>query len=71
MNWDKPIAYEYTKAADPQIPHVPIKPFQSNAGQEGPSRVIHFDNSRELKTDYPPAAPTVWPALCTCEPANR
>jgi len=57
MNWDKPIAYEYTKAADPQIPHVPIKPFQSNPDHEGPSRVIHFDNSRELKTDYPASSP--------------
>lgn len=57
MNWDKPIAYEYMKAADPQIPHVPIKPFQSSAHREGASSVVHFDNSRELKTDYPASSP--------------
>lgn len=57
MNWDKPIAYEYMKAADPDIPHVPIRPFPSSAHREGPSRVVHFDHSRELKTDYPASSP--------------
>ncbi len=44
-------------AADPDIPHVPIRPFPSNVHREGPSRVVHFDHSRELKTDYPATSP--------------
>jgi len=57
MYWDKAIAYEYMKAASPEIPHVPIKPFPNTAHREGPSRVVHFDNSRELNTDYPATSP--------------
>jgi gentisate 1,2-dioxygenase len=57
MKWDKPMAYEYMKAANPDIPHVPIKLFESSAHREGPSRVVYFDNSRELKTNYPASSP--------------
>jgi hypothetical protein len=58
MNWDKPIAFEYMKAADPDIPEVPIKAFPASTHREGPSRVVHFDNSQELKTDYPATSPS-------------
>ncbi len=57
MKWDEPVAYEYMKAANPDIPHVPIKTFPAGAHREGPSRVVHFDNSRELKTNYPSSSP--------------
>jgi gentisate 1,2-dioxygenase len=57
MNCDKPIAYEYTKAANPDIPQVPIRVFPNGGHREGPSRVVNFDHSRELKTDYPATSP--------------
>jgi gentisate 1,2-dioxygenase len=57
MKWDKPVAYEYMKAANPDIPHVPIKAFPASVHRQGPSRVVHFDNSRELKTQYPASSP--------------
>ena len=57
MTWDKPIDYEYLQAANPEIPAVPIKTFPSELHSHGPTRVIHFDNSKELRTNYPATSP--------------
>lgn len=54
---EKPMAYQYLQAADPEIPPVPIRTFPAKLHQEGPTRIVHFDHSKELKTDYPATSP--------------
>ena len=57
MKWDRPLDFEYLQAADPEIPAVPIRTFSGELHREGPTRVVHFDHSKELKTDYPATSP--------------
>lgn len=63
MKWDAPAEYEYLQAADPEMPAVPIGKFPAALHQTGPSRIVHFDHSKELKTDYPQPVPTASPAM--------
>ena len=57
FKWEKPLAHEYLQAADPDIPPTPIRTFPNQLHREGPSRIVHFDNSSELKTAYPASSP--------------
>ncbi len=70
FKWDKPLDYEYLKAADPQVPAVPIKPFPAELHREGPSRIVHFDHSKELKTDYPATSPNCLASYVHVEPGK-
>jgi gentisate 1,2-dioxygenase len=54
--------YEYTSASNPLLKKVPILFHESNLYQEGETRIIPFDNSRLLDTDYPATSPSL---LCS------
>jgi gentisate 1,2-dioxygenase len=51
--------YEYSKAADPAVPPVPYAVFAAGRHLEGPSRVIPWDLSEELRCDHPATAPSL------------
>lgn len=57
--------YEYSKAANPigagLIPKVPLADFPAKLHQEGPTRVIPFDLSEKLATEWTATSP----ALCS------
>ena len=57
MDWSEPLDYQYLKAANPEMPAVPIKTFSGELHRVGATRVIHFDHARDLKTDYPATSP--------------
>jgi len=56
-----PLYYEYTKAADPVgsgfIPKVPTGEFPSSNHLTGGTKIVSFDKSKELKTEYPATTP--------------
>lgn len=68
MKWDAPAEYEYLQAADPEMPAVPIGTFPAALHQTGPSRIVHFDHSKELKTDYPATSPNCLASYVRIEP---
>jgi gentisate 1,2-dioxygenase len=49
--------YEYTKAADPAVPPVPYSVFPASRHLEGPSRIIAWDLSAEMKCPHPATSP--------------
>lgn len=57
MIWGTPLDYEYLKAANPEMPVVPIRSFPGDLHRQGPTRVIDFDNAKDLKTPYPATSP--------------
>lgn len=59
--------YEYTSAADPRVPQVPIHAYPAALHQSGKTRVIPFDLSGVLKTDYPATTPNLLAAFLRIE----
>jgi gentisate 1,2-dioxygenase len=55
--------FEYSQAADPiglgLIPRVPYHTFPASLYQDGPSRVVTLDLSRDLGVDYPATGPSL------------
>ncbi len=55
--------FEYSKAANPidsgATPSIPIKEFPASLYQQGQSRFIPLDLSRELRTPYPATSPSL------------
>lgn len=51
--------YEYTSAADPDVPPVPYAVFPSELHRSGPSRVVPLDLSHRLASDTPATAPNL------------
>ena len=62
--------YEYTSAADPRVPQVPIEAYPSSLHRAGKTRVIPFDLSAVLKTDYPATTPNLLAAFLRIEAGN-
>lgn len=64
MNWTRAAQYyEYSKAANPvgrQTSQVPFADFPSRLHEEGPTRIIPFDLSEQLRC----VGPATSPALC-------
>ena len=51
--------YEYVKACDPAITPVPVLVHPPALHESGPTRVIPFDLSKELKVDYEATSPNL------------
>ena len=51
--------YEYTSAADPHMAPIPVMIHPPELHQSGPTRIIPFDLSSQLKLDYPATSPNL------------
>jgi gentisate 1,2-dioxygenase len=55
--------YEYEAAANPDITPIPVRFHSHELHESGPTRVIPFDLSAELKTKYPATSPNLLSAF--------
>lgn len=51
--------YEYTSAADPHMAPIPVMIHPPELHQSGPTRIIPFDLSSQLRLDYPATSPNL------------
>jgi len=51
--------YEYTSAANPRLPQVPIFFHNINSYSSDPTKIIPFNNQEELVTEYPATTPSL------------
>lgn len=51
--------YEYTSAANPKLPPVPVESYPSELHRTGPTRIIPFDLSKALGAERQATGPTV------------
>jgi len=64
------ISWEYSSAATPDLQDVPIQPFPASLHEQGDTRVIALDLSKELETPYPATSPNLlanYIRICTGE----
>lgn len=60
--------YEYSSAANPSIPQVPVLVHPAELHQSGPTRIIPFDLSKNMGIDYPATSPNLMASfLRICE----
>ena len=58
--WEKQVvSWEYSAAATPDLNEVPIQPFPASLHEEGETRVIALDLSKELETPYLATSPNL------------
>jgi len=53
------VSWEYSSAATPDLNDVPIQPFPASLHEQGETRVIALDLSKELETPYLATAPNL------------
>ena len=53
------VSWEYSAAATPDLKEVPIQPFPASLHEQGETRVIALDLSRELETPYLATSPNL------------
>jgi len=53
------ISWEYSRAATPELNGVPIQPFPATLHEQGKTRVIALDLSKELETPYLATSPNL------------
>ncbi len=53
------VSWEYTSAATPDLNEVPIQPFPASLHEQGKTRVIALDLSKELETPYLATSPNL------------
>lgn len=51
--------YEYTSAANPILPNIPIFFYSINDHHSEPTSIIPFDNKDQLSTEYPATTPSL------------
>ena len=51
--------YEYTSAANPKMPFIPVMTYLADSYQSGETRVIYFDNKESLETSYKATSPNL------------
>ncbi len=60
QQWEQQvISWEYSAAATPDLDDVPIQPFPASLHEQGNTRVIALDLSKELETPYPATSPNL------------
>ena len=58
--WEKQVvSWEYSAAATPDLNEVPIQPFPASLHEQGETRVIALDLSKELETPYLATSPNL------------
>jgi gentisate 1,2-dioxygenase len=60
--------YEYTSAANPNMPQIPVRGHDASLHESGPTRIIPFDLSREMQIDYPASSPNLLAAFIRINP---
>jgi len=53
------VSWEYSSAATPDLDDVPIQPFPASLHEQGETRVIALDLSKELETPYQATSPNL------------
>lgn len=51
--------YEYSSAANPELPPVPVLALNASEHQQGKTRIIPFDLSKQLGVTYPATSPNL------------
>ena len=51
--------YEYVSASNPLMPKIPVLTHSYKLHQEGKTRIIPFDLSSKLKSNYPLTGPNL------------
>jgi len=71
QQWEKQVvSWEYSAAATPDLNDVPIQPFPASLHEQGETRVIALDLSKELETPYLATSPNLlanYIRICTGE----
>jgi gentisate 1,2-dioxygenase len=58
--WEKDLRFfEYTSAANPRLPKIPIDVFPASAHQSGSTRIIGFDLSSKIGTSFAATTPSL------------
>mgnify|MGYP006282044929 CR=1 FL=1 len=58
--WEENVRFfEYTSAANPRLPAIPVDALPATEHQSGPSRVIPFDLAHRIGTDFPATTPSL------------
>jgi gentisate 1,2-dioxygenase len=62
--------FEYTKAADPEVPEVPYAELSPDLHRHGPTRVIPFDLSAKLRCPGPATSPNLLASFVRLNPGE-
>lgn len=60
--------YEYTSGANPDMPPVPVRVHPPSLHESGPTRVIPFDLSADLRVPYPATSPNLMASFIRINP---
>jgi quercetin dioxygenase-like cupin family protein len=63
--------YEYTSAANPSIPQVPVLAHPASLHESGPTRVIPFDLSRHMGITYAATSPNLMASFVRINPGDE
>ena len=63
--------YEYTSAANPSIPQVPVLAHPASLHESGPTRVIPFDLSRHMGISYAATSPNMMASFVRINPGEE
>lgn len=62
--------YEYSSAANPDIPQIPVLALEARLHESGATRVIPFDLSQQLRTPYPASSPNLLASFIRINPGE-
>lgn len=58
--WEQNVRFfEYTSAANPRVPAIPVEVFPASEHQSGPTRTVAFDLSAKIGTAFPATTPSL------------
>lgn len=63
--------YEYSSAADPNMPQVPVLAHPAALHESGPTRIIPFDLSRHMQIPYPATSPNLMASFIRINPGEQ
>ncbi|MEM9771137.1 MAG: hypothetical protein AAF889_05995 [Cyanobacteria bacterium P01_D01_bin.73] len=71
QSWEaSALSWEYHKAADPDIPEVPIRAFPASLHQTGQTAIIPLDLSADLRTSYAATTPNLLASYISITPGD-
>lgn len=65
------VSWEYSAAASPDLAAIPIQPFPASLHQQGQTRVISLDLSKELRLPYPATSPNLMASYIRIKPGEQ
>ncbi len=70
--WEENVRFfEYTSAANPRVPAIPIDVLPASEHQTGPTRVIPSDLSSRIGTDFPATTPSLMASYLRILPGEQ